>query len=778
MPFSQPSSHIDGKKKSIGLGHRSLGKFLLPSSRSSSSSSLDDLLHNENNHASSPSGGIANGITSTASSRTPSISSPEADSHSLKSSRSVERISLFGHKHRNKSKSKLFSTDSASPTRERKSFFGTSKKDKDHTGRPELERSKPSMTELKRFFKPTRRLNNQISSSVFDSDENLLTTPAHSRTNEEPFSPTGSRFLGAAMTPGEALTSRKSQAALHKLMDQNSSLESRYGKLGKVLGSGAGGSVFIIKRPEDNKMFAVKEFRARHKNESEKNYTKKVNAEFCIGSTLHHVNVIQTVDIIHHEEHGQHRYFEVMEYGPYDFFTIVMSGLMSRPEISCYFKQILGGVSYLHSVGLAHRDLKLDNCVVTDQGILKLIDFGSATVFKYPSSTNTLLSHGVVGSDPYLAPEVLNGGTYDPQKTDIWSVAIMFCCMSLNRFPWKIPKLSDNSFKLFCQTDNSESKDDKVSEIKSSKSKESKEPKIQVEGKEVQDKNTQQQGATTDGSVMTPNVSTQTLVNDPPTTTTATATTTQKSTAPKPSNSSTSSGHGSSHKTITGPNRLLRLLPSGSRNIIGLMLELDPRKRASLTDIWGDAFIQGIDMCTVEANGDFHHASDHEHHLVNEADVERLNKERKERKIQEREKEREKKEREKIKAEREKAMKEQLELEKELEAITTDVTNFKEVSTKLSQTSSSVLEFNIDPTKQVEISKKENEKVMVDDNQKDVTESTTELGSGVDAESTTELGSPDASKGESNKSTSIDENAAKEEKAEHNDDNGTEKTIA
>ncbi|GME82789.1 unnamed protein product [[Candida] boidinii] len=80
---------------------------------------------------------------------------------------------------------------------------------------------------------------------------------------------------------------------------------------------------------------------------------------------------------------------------------------MSRSEINCCLKQITLGVQYLHSVGLAHRDLKLDNCVVTTDGIVKLIDFGSAVVFKYPFEDETVMAHGVVGSDPYLAPEVL-----------------------------------------------------------------------------------------------------------------------------------------------------------------------------------------------------------------------------------------------------------------------------------------------------------------------------------------------------------------------------------
>lgn len=141
-----------------------------------------------------------------------------------------------------------------------------------------------------------------------------------------------------------------------------------------------------------------------------------------------------------------------MEYAPYDLFSVVMSGRMVRPEIYCVFRQIIDGVAYLHSLGLAHRDLKLDNCVMTTDNVVKLIDFGTATVFHYPGSKIQLCS-GVVGSDPYLAPEVLTRENYDPRKTDVWSVAMIFLCMILRRFPWKLPDAkNDLNFKHFVET--------------------------------------------------------------------------------------------------------------------------------------------------------------------------------------------------------------------------------------------------------------------------------------------------------------------------------------
>ncbi|WFD35968.1 hypothetical protein MCUN1_002839 [Malassezia cuniculi] len=224
-------------------------------------------------------------------------------------------------------------------------------------------------------------------------------------------------------------------------------LSKRYGKWGKRLGSGAGGCVRVIRRSKDHSTFAVKEFRERRPDESEKEYVKKVTAEFCIGSALHHINIIHTIDIVTENGH----YYEVMEYAPVELFSVVMSGKMTRLEVYCVWRQIVDGVDYLHSLGLAHRDLKLDNCVMTTDNMVKIIDFGTATVFQAPGKSKVMAS-GIVGSDPYLAPEVLSAQTYDPRLSDIWSLAIIFLCMMMVRFPWKVPDPKiDASFRRFIE---------------------------------------------------------------------------------------------------------------------------------------------------------------------------------------------------------------------------------------------------------------------------------------------------------------------------------------
>ncbi|GKT85467.1 nitrogen permease reactivator protein [Colletotrichum tofieldiae] len=361
-------------------------------------------------------------------------------------------------------------------------------------------------------------------------------------------------------------------------------LSSKYGKLGRVLGSGAGGSVRLMKRSDDGVVFAVKEFRPRHSYETEKEYVKKLTAEFCVGSTLHHGNVIETLDIL--QEKG--KWYEVMEYAPYDLFACVMTGKMTREEVGCCFLQILNGVTYLHSMGLAHRDLKLDNVVVSEHGIMKIIDFGSAHVFKYPFENDIVLASGIVGSDPYLAPEVYDERKYDPQAVDIWSLAIIFCCMTLRRFPWKVPRMTDNSFKLFA-AEPTPGHDPK---------------KLIVPSKSANDlANTPQRDIFEEGKHPVPKHEHKEAESEAPQ-----GSSTQASTR--------ADGQQTDKKeVIRGPWRILRLLPRESRHIIGRMLEIKVKERATMQEILDEPWVANTVICQQPEPGRVIHAEDHVHTL-------------------------------------------------------------------------------------------------------------------------------------------------------------------
>ncbi|KAJ1309720.1 hypothetical protein OPQ81_006485 [Rhizoctonia solani] len=197
----------------------------------------------------------------------------------------------------------------------------------------------------------------------------------------------------------------------------------------------------------EEKLYAVKEFRKRRKNETEKEYVKKLTAEFCISSALHHINVVETVDLV--KDENQH-WCEVMEYCPGgDLYAAIKRGGMSPSEVECCFKQVLQGVEYLHSQGVAHRDIKPENLFFNQYGHLKIGDYGASTVYRLPWEKNIHMSTGLCGSEPYIAPEQFTPGPYDARLVDIWACGIVYYCLHFQELPWRVAQPSDPLFQAY-----------------------------------------------------------------------------------------------------------------------------------------------------------------------------------------------------------------------------------------------------------------------------------------------------------------------------------------
>ncbi|KAI9219333.1 kinase-like domain-containing protein [Blastocladiella britannica] len=193
--------------------------------------------------------------------------------------------------------------------------------------------------------------------------------------------------------------------------------------------------------------YAVKEFRRRRKGESERDYVKKVTAEFCISSSLDHVNVVRTIDLIQDEHH---HWCEVMEYCPGgDLFSAIQGGEMSDGEIECCFKQLISGVAYLHQMGVAHRDLKPENLLLDLNGHLKITDFGVSVVFQMQWEKHGHLATGICGSAPYIAPEVHIDPEYDARELDVWACGIILYTLLYRGIPWRTARTEDPNYASY-----------------------------------------------------------------------------------------------------------------------------------------------------------------------------------------------------------------------------------------------------------------------------------------------------------------------------------------
>ncbi|TCD71422.1 serine/threonine-protein kinase HAL4/sat4 [Steccherinum ochraceum] len=232
--------------------------------------------------------------------------------------------------------------------------------------------------------------------------------------------------------------------------ETTASLLKKYGVCEKVaIGKGATSVVRLAHKWDrtEEKLYAVKEFRKRRKNETEKEYVKKLTAEFCISSTLHHINIVETVDLV--QDENQH-WCEVMEFCPGgDLYAAIKRGGMSPSEVECCFKQILTGVAYLHEQGVAHRDIKPENLFFDTRGHLKIGDYGASTVYRLPWEQTIHMSTGLCGSEPYIAPEQFLGKPYDARLVDIWACGIVYYCLHFQELPWTVAQPTDPLFQAY-----------------------------------------------------------------------------------------------------------------------------------------------------------------------------------------------------------------------------------------------------------------------------------------------------------------------------------------
>lgn len=226
-------------------------------------------------------------------------------------------------------------------------------------------------------------------------------------------------------------------------------LVQKYGKCQEVVGRGAFGIVRIAHKtdPTDSKheqLYAVKEFR-RRPQEDQKKYSKRLNSEFCISSSLRHPNVIHTLDLL---ADAKGDYCEVMEFcAGGDLYSLVLAaGKLEVAEADCYFLQLMRGVEYIHEMGVAHRDLKPENLLLTTHGAIKITDFGNGECFRMAWETEAHMTAGLCGSAPYIAPEEYIEREFDPRPLDVWACGVIYMAMRTGRHLWRVAKKDEDEF--------------------------------------------------------------------------------------------------------------------------------------------------------------------------------------------------------------------------------------------------------------------------------------------------------------------------------------------
>lgn len=203
-------------------------------------------------------------------------------------------------------------------------------------------------------------------------------------------------------------------------------------ELGKTLGAGNFSKVKIGRDIETGREWAVKiidkEQLVRERME------EQLRREIAVMKMLHQPNVIELHEVMQTANH----IYLVLELvtGGELFDKIASEKRFDEPKARRYFHQLIAGVHYCHTKGIAHRDLKPENLLLDEGDTLKISDFGLSNLYRGNDGGQGTMLQTVCGTPNYVAPEVLKERGYNGDIADIWSCGVVLFVMLAGYLPF------------------------------------------------------------------------------------------------------------------------------------------------------------------------------------------------------------------------------------------------------------------------------------------------------------------------------------------------------
>jgi len=142
-----------------------------------------------------------------------------------------------------------------------------------------------------------------------------------------------------------------------------------------------------------------------------------------------HRFIVRVLDLFFHESDTGLQLRLIMEYHELgDLFSQIerswKASLVTEALVMSYAVPIFYGLSYLHSRGIVHRDMKLENILIGNDGLPRIADFGLSN-----KKRGSRFAPGFVGTTGFAAPEIVKGKSYT-EACDVWSVGVMLFTMA------------------------------------------------------------------------------------------------------------------------------------------------------------------------------------------------------------------------------------------------------------------------------------------------------------------------------------------------------------
>lgn len=197
----------------------------------------------------------------------------------------------------------------------------------------------------------------------------------------------------------------------------------------RVIGEGGMANVYLAMDTILNRKVAVKVLRGDLATDEK--FVRRFQREALSASSLNHPNIVEMYDV--GEDDGN--FYIVMEYveGKNLKQLIKRRTKLSLPEVIDIMKQLTDGIAHAHDSFIIHRDIKPQNMLILDNGLVKITDFGIAVAL---NSTQLTQTNSVMGSVHYLPPEQAagKGATF---KSDIYSLGILMYELVTGKLPFK-----------------------------------------------------------------------------------------------------------------------------------------------------------------------------------------------------------------------------------------------------------------------------------------------------------------------------------------------------
>uniref|UniRef100_A0AAY5E7T4 Mitogen-activated protein kinase kinase kinase 3 n=1 Tax=Electrophorus electricus TaxID=8005 RepID=A0AAY5E7T4_ELEEL len=221
---------------------------------------------------------------------------------------------------------------------------------------------------------------------------------------------------------------------------------------GKLLGQGAFGRVYLCYDVDTGRELAAKQVQFDPASPETSKEVSTLECEIQLLKNLHHERIVQYYGCL--RDHSEKTLTIFMEYMPGGSVKDQLKayGALTENVTRKYTRQILEGMSYLHSNMIVHRDIKGANILRDSVGNVKLGDFGASKRLQTICMSGTGV-RSVTGTPYWMSPEVISGDGYG-RKADVWSLGCTVVEMLTEKPPWAEYEAMAAIFKIATQPTN------------------------------------------------------------------------------------------------------------------------------------------------------------------------------------------------------------------------------------------------------------------------------------------------------------------------------------